>query len=203
MSARITFSRMMIAIPFILFAHCETSAQKTGLITGIKVNPLGAMASAIPVSIEQFIGANRYSLVLGGSIIHSRAGSGDNRYHSDGFSISPEVRYYFSKETSSFTRTYAGAWLNYEEHTNASPDRLGTFIQGSAFGRGGGILFGNQWFFNNGFLVDLFFGPGYLKFETTESYDLNVSKGGFLVSLTGPKNSGTKVRVGFTVGLAF
>lgn len=195
--------RMVISVVFIVIVISGTQAQKTGLITGIKVNPLGAMASAIPVSVEQFIGENRYSLVLGGSIIHSRAGSGDTRYHSDGFSITPEVRYYFSNEASAFTRTYAGAWLNYEEHTNASPDRLGVFIKGSAFGRGGGLMFGNQWFFNNGFLVDLFFGPGYLKFETTESYDLNVSKGGFLVSLTGPKNSGTKVRVGFTVGLAF
>jgi hypothetical protein len=84
-----------------------------------------------------------------------------------------------------------------------SYDRLGEEVHGRVYGRGAGLLFGNQWFFNNGFLVDLYFGPGYMSYSTNVNYDLNVSKGGFLVSMAGPKASGVKIRMGFMVGLAF
>ena len=42
-----------------------------------------------------------------------------------------------------------------------------------------------------------------MKYEASENYDLNVSKGGFLTSLTGPKNTGIKINLGLSLGLSF
>jgi hypothetical protein len=194
--------RLLILL-FMLHLSHGAEAQCGRNFTGMRINPLGAFASSIPVSIEQSFMLRKYSVVAAGSLIHNRSGSGDNTYNNDGFTISPELRYYFSNDPAQKSRAYAGGWLNYEEHTNATLDRLGAEVKGKAFGRGAGILFGNQMFFDNGFLLDFYIGPGYMKFESSEYYDLNVSKGGFLVSMTGPKSSGTKIRFGFSVGLAF
>lgn len=176
---------------------------QTRNITGVKINPLGAFNSSIPIIIERTFGQLHYSAVIGGAIIHNRSGSGDNTYNNDGFAITPGFRYYFSNDPDLLSRTYLGTWLNYEEHSNTTVDRLGIPVDGKAFGRGAGVVFGNQWFFKNGFLVDFYIGPAYMKYEADENYNLNVSKGGFLTSITGPKNTGTKVNFGFSMGLRF
>lgn len=193
---------VFITVLLFTFGTHSSNAQDHSAHTSFRINPLGAVASSIPVGVEHFFGTRHFSGVAAGFITRSRSGSGESTYNNDGFAFSPEFRYYFSNNASVTARTYAGVWLNYEEHSNSTLDRLGVTAHGNAFGRGGGFLIGNQWFFSNGFLVDFTIGPGYMKYETSEVYDLNISKGGFLTSLTGPKNSGTKIRFSFAVGLA-
>jgi hypothetical protein len=192
-----------IIILIILLPALDAHAGDHKLNLGVKINPLGGIASALPISLEQFVFQHRFSITAGGSIIRSRSGSSDSYYGTDGFTLNPELRYYFVTDQNKLTRTYAGSWCSYEEHHNMSYDRLGEEVHGRVYGRGAGLLFGNQWFFNNGFLVDLYFGPGYMSYSTNVNYDLNVSKGGFLVSMAGPKASGVKIRMGIMVGLAF
>jgi len=199
MGLRIVLSAILLT----LMTPSIAQADEIKPVLGIKVNPLGGIASALPIQAELFLLENRFSVIAGGSLIRSRSGSGDSYYATDGFTLSPELRHYFGQPLERQGRTYAGLWYSYEEYNNATNDRLGNSVTAGILGRGGGIIFGNQWFFSNGFVVDIFFGPGYMQFTTSENYDLNVSKGGFLVSLTGPKPSGTRVRLGLTVGLAF
>jgi len=198
----ILFAALPLFLFLLFFTATDLKAGGSHPFIGLKVNPLGGMASALPIHIEVFAG-ERHSVVAGVGVIRSRSGSGSSFYSSDGFTITPEFRHYFSVAHEMKSRTYGGLWLGYEEHGNTTIDRNGEHVAARVYGRGGGLLFGNQWFFDNGFLVDVYFGPGYVHYSTSENYDLNVSKGGFLVSLTGPKQTGTKVRLGFTVGLAF
>ncbi len=198
-----TFSRILFFLLMMHLIPAPVQSETVQPVVGIKVNPLGGIASALPVQVECFLYDNRFSMIAGGSLIRSRSGSGGSYYATDGFTLSPELRYYFGKPVERQERTYAGVWYSYEEYNNATNDRLGNPVKAGILGRGGGIIFGNQWFFSNGFVVDLFFGPGYMRYSTSENYDLNVSKGGFLTSLTGSKPSGTRVRMGLTVGLAF
>jgi len=192
-----------IIILIILLPVLGAHAGDHKLNLGVKINPLGGIASALPLGVEQFFLDRRFSITAGASLIRSRSGSNDSYYGAGGFTLNPELRYYFVTDPAKMARTYAGAWVSYEDHHNMTYDRLGEEVHGQVYGRGAGVLFGNQWFFSNGFLVDLYFGPGMMGYSTNTNYDLNVSKGGFLVSMTGPKTSGTKIRVGFTVGLAF
>ncbi|MPM46649.1 hypothetical protein SDC9_93354 [bioreactor metagenome] len=68
---------------------------------------------------------------------------------------------------------------------------------------GGALLIGNQWFFKNRFTFDVFLGPAYMSYVKSEEYDNNLSKGGFFLSMMGSKPSGTRIRFGFNIGIAF
>jgi hypothetical protein len=181
----------------------HVSAQDQHRNNLIRINPFGAFASAIPMSYERLLYDRTFSVVAGGAIINNKSGSGQTTYNNSGFIITPEVRYYFYNDPKFPSKIYTGLYFNYEEHTNTSLDRLEQAIDGNATGRGGGLIFGNQWFFENGFVVDFYVGPGYMSYQRTEAYDINLGKGGFMTSLTGPKNSGTKVRFGFSLGISF
>jgi hypothetical protein len=192
-----SISMMMLIMIHVIDAQVQIKPNM------IKINPFGAFASAIPMNYERMFFDNTFSIVAGGAIISNKSGSGQSTYNNNGFAITPEMRYYFYNDEKFPARIYAGSYFNYEEHTNMSLDRLGEEVNGYVFGRGGGLLFGNQWFFQNGFVVDFYVGPGYMKYEVTEEYDMNVQKGGFLTSLIGPKNTGTKVKFGFSLGISF
>jgi hypothetical protein len=169
----------------------------------IRINPFGAFASAIPLNYERMFLKGNFSVVAGGAIISNKSGSGQTTYNNSGFSITPEARHYFYNDPNLPARIYAGVYFNYEEHKNSSLDRLNDEIEGFAWGRGGGVIFGNQWFFRNGFVIDFYVGPGYMSFQRSEEYDINIGKGGLMTSLTGPKNTGTKVKFGFSLGISF
>jgi len=181
----------------------QVRAQESQNRNLIRINPFGAFASAIPVSLERIFLKGKYSIVLGGAIISNKSGSGQTTYNNSGFTITPELRHYFYNDQKLPACIYGGVFFNYEEHTNTTLDRLGIPIDGNAIGRGGGIIFGNQWFFKNGFVIDFYVGPGYMSFNRSEEYDINLGKGGLLTSLTGPKNTGTKVKFGFSLGISF
>jgi len=191
---------LIIALLTISIAAQAQEKQKNNLI---KINPFGAFASAIPLSYERLFANGDFSVVAGGTIISSKSGSGQSTYDNNGFAITPEVRCYFYNDPKLPTKIYTGLYFNYEEHKNMTLNRYDAEIFGYAFGRGGGILLGNQWFFANGFVVDFYVGPGYMKYERSDEFDINISKGGFLTSITGPKNTGTKVRFGFSLGISF
>lgn len=185
------------------FFMLNASSQTENRNNFIRINPLGAFASSIPISYERMFFDRSFSVVAGGAIISNKSGSGQSTYNNSGFSLTPEVRYYFYNNQKTPAKIYSGLYFNYEEHTNTTLDRLDIAVDGHATGRGGGLLFGNQWFFENGFVVDFYVGPGYMSFQRTEEYDINVGKGGFFTSISGPKNSGTKVRFGFSLGISF
>jgi len=195
--------RIFLLLFVIFLTFINTFSQENPNNNLIKINPFGAFASAIPMSIERMLFDQKFSVVFGGAIISSKSGSGQTTYNNSGYSVTPEVRYYFYNDPKLPAKIYGGMFFNYEEHTNTSLDRLDIPVDGFAVGRGGGLILGNQWFFKNGFIVDFYVGPGYMSFQRSEAFDINLGKGGLLTSLTGPKNTGTKVKFGFSVGISF
>ncbi len=190
-----------LAIILLLFVSVQSQDNKSNNI--VKINPFGAFASAIPLSIERLFFEQSFSVVAGGAVISNKSGSGTTTYNNSGYAVTPEIRHYFYKDSQLPAKIYIGGFFNYEEHENLTLDRFEEEIIGTAIGRGGGLIFGNQWFFQNGFIVDFYVGPAYMSYQRTEEYDINLGKGGLLTSLTGPKNTGTKVKFGFSLGISF
>ncbi|MCX7862373.1 MAG: hypothetical protein N2449_05200 [Bacteroidales bacterium] len=169
----------------------------------IKINPLGGIASAIPITIERFFIKNLFSLGGNYTYILNKTGSGQSTYNADGFIIMPQLRHYFYKDTIHRVTLFFGGYYLYEEFYNLTLDRYSNKIIGQVIGKGYGGMFGAQWFLKNNFVFDFFVGPGYIEYIKNEHYDNNVAKGGFLVSFTGPKNTGTKIKLGFSIGYSF
>ncbi|MBN2730778.1 MAG: DUF3575 domain-containing protein [Bacteroidales bacterium] len=169
----------------------------------IKTNPFGALANMIPLSAELMLG-KKFSISANGFIVNSSNGTGSTLFEQSGYSIGPEFRYYFTETESKgqINRVYVGGQYSYEDYRNRTLDRYDDPIDGWAHGIGGSLIVGNQWFFKNRFTVDIFLGPAYVEYIKNEDYETNLSKGGFLLGITGPKVTGTKVRFGFNIGIA-
>lgn len=169
----------------------------------VKINPLGGIASSIPLSVERFFLKNTFSICGTYTMAYSQSGSEQTTYNTKGFVIMPQTRYYFYNDTLNRASIYLGGFYTYEEFYNETKDRYGKYVIGSVFGQGGGIIFGTQWFLKNNFVFDIYVGPGYTEYKKNNNYDNNVAKGGFLVSFTGSKNTSTKVKLGFSIGYSF
>lgn len=162
------------------------------------------MLSMIPLSIETFI-TRDLSATANVYIVSSSNGVSETYFEQSGFGISPELRWYFTDNVinGQKNRVYAAALYSYEEGTNATLDRNDDPIPGWSHATGGALLVGNQWFFKNRFTVDLFLGPAYMSYVKNEDFDANLSKGGFFLGMLGSKASGTRVKFGFNIGIAF
>lgn len=190
---------------FVLLISSNLSAQtEKNPRVNIKTNPFAAMLNMIPLSAEFFV-TQTWSVSANGFLINSKNGSGATYFDQNGFGISPEVRYYFvtTETKGQKNRVYVGGIYSYEEYTNTTLDRYDEPIAGWNHGMGGALVFGNQWFFKNRFTLDVFMGPGYTNYVKNANYDSNLSKGGFLLSMAGVKSSGTKIKFGFSIGIAF
>lgn len=190
---------LMISLP----ANVHAQEEKQPLIN-IKTNPFASMLSMIPLSVETFITPD-FSATANVYIVSSSNGVSETYFEQSGFGISPELRYYFTNNVinGQKNRVYAAALYSYEEGTNATLDRYDVPIAGWSHAVGGALLVGNQWFFKNRFTVDLFLGPAYMSYVKNEDFDTNLSKGGFFLGLLGSKASGTRVKFGFNIGIAF
>ncbi len=169
----------------------------------IKINPLGGIASAIPMSLERFFYKNNFSIGGNYTYLYNETGTGQSTYNTNGFVIMPQIRHYFYKDTATRVTLFFGSYYTYEEFYNTTLDRYSNKIIGQVIGQGYGFMFGTQWFLKNNFVFDFYVGPGYTEYIKNNNYDNNVAKGGFLVSFTGPKNTGTKVKLGFSIGYSF
>lgn len=196
----ILFSGLLLVY---VFAPVHAQEQKNPVIN-IKTNPFASMLNMIPLSIETFI-TNDFSASANVFIISSSNGVSATYFEQSGFGFSPEIRYYFTENEVSGhkNRVYASALYSYEEGTNTTLDRYDDPIPGWSHAVGGALLIGNQWFFKNRFTVDLFLGPAYISYVKNEDFDTNLSKGGFFLGMLGSKATGTRVKFGFNIGIAF
>lgn len=197
--------RYFLPLSFLIIA-LNVFSQKSSLChkkNVIKINPLGGVASAIPLSVERFFYRNYFSIGGNYTFVYSETGTGQSTYNNDGFVIMPQVRHYFYKDTLNRVTLFFGGFYTYEEFYNKTLDRYSNKVIGQAIGQGYGFMFGAQWFLKNNFVFDFYIGPGYTEYNKNDHYDNNVAKGGFLVSFTGPKNTGAKVKLGFSIGYSF
>ncbi|HCB63189.1 MAG: hypothetical protein A2W93_11540 [Bacteroidetes bacterium GWF2_43_63] len=191
----------LLMISLVGNVHAQEEKQP---VINIKTNPFASMLNMIPLSVEAFI-TNDFSASANVFIISSSNGMSETYFEQGGFGISPEMRYYFTDNVINGhkNRVYAAALYSYEQGTNATLDRYDNPIPGWSHAVGGALLIGNQWFFKNRFTVDLFLGPAYMSYVKNEDFDTNLSKGGFFLGMLGSKATGTRVKFGFNIGIAF
>ncbi len=196
----ISFITVLLLSPSKLILAQETQQPAIN----VKTNPFASMLSMIPLSAEVFVLPN-VSASANVFIVNSKNGESETYFDQNGFGISPEFRYYFTENNINGhkNRVYAGLLYNYEEGTNTTLDRLDMPIPGWSHAMGGALLIGNQWFFKNHFTFDVFLGPAYMNYVKNKDFDTNLSKGGFFLSMLGPKASGTRIKFGFNIGIAF
>ncbi len=190
-----------LLLPAIFISEAQTSSQTR---VNIKTNPFAAMVYMIPIGVEVFV-SPKLSIGANTFLISSETGVDASYFDQQGFGVSPELRYYFleTETKGQKNKVYFGGMYQYEETANTTLDRYEDPIPGWSHAIGGSLVFGNQWFFKNRFTLDVFMGPAYMKYVKNANYDTNLAKGGFFLSMTGAKASGTRVKFGFSIGIAF
>lgn len=170
----------------------------------VKVSPLGTFAGFIPMSVEYFI-SPRFSAGLNAAYQNFSSGSLDNTLEQDGYGVGPELRYYFveNKKEDYFSKVYLMAMYNYESISNFTKDRFENEYPGSVYGSGTGVFFGHQFFYKSRFVMDLYVGPAYYKYFKNDNYDQNITKASMFMSMANARSSGTKVKIGFSLGIRF
>lgn len=119
-----------------------------------------------------------------------------------GYGFTPEVRYYFAEQApDGFYVAGYGRVLNYQ--LTVEDKEKGETYEATYKPIGAGVAAGNQFIFNNGISLDLFFGIGInggslnVKKGTNEDFDRGI------IDKLGILGSGVRFRPGLTVGYAF
>ncbi|PWJ38465.1 DUF3575 domain-containing protein [Sediminitomix flava] len=143
----------------------------------VKVNPLGALLSVYNLTYERQIGETASSVLLSGEYLNwSTLGI-------TGTSVGIEYRFHFSKNRTSPAGMYLSPVLSVGSLTETSSDNSVAFTRI-------GAVFGHQWIYDSGFVLDLYGGYGSYSFDES-SFDEGTS-----ISATGPI-------LGIALGYAF
>jgi hypothetical protein len=149
----------------------------------MKVNTLALIIRTGAVFYEREI-SDLTSVQLGIAYMNYKI----DELHLDGFGITPEFRFYIRKNA--LDGFYVGPYLRYNNFGFDDNNSTGRY---KAFG--GGVLFGRQWIFKKGFVIDLFFGGHYTNSNIT------LTSGSEPPDFT--RIEGFSLRTGFALGFAF
>jgi hypothetical protein len=171
-----------------LFALTVTAskAQQAEPTNNIKVNILSPIVRTGSVFYERKLGAS-----TSGQLGVFYTGYSSDGLKLRGFGVTPEFRYYASKDKGALNGFYLAPFVRYQNYTiseDANKGELSTF--------GGGLLLGNQWLLKGGLNIDLFAGPSY------NSGSVKIKSGTDTFDLPGGVN-GFGLRAGLTIGIAF
>lgn len=196
---------LLAVIPLLLVWQTQAQTEQTidrKLV--VKVSPLGTFAAFIPISIEYFI-TPRFSAGINAAYQNFTSGSLDNTLEQEGYGGGPEIRFYFvqTEKPDLFSKVYLMAMYNYENIDNFTKDRFKNEYPGYVFGSGTGLFFGHQFFYKSRFVMDLYVGPAYYKYFKNENYDQNITKSSMFMAMANARSSGTKVKIGFSLGIRF
>lgn len=133
----------------ILLLSAIFSVKAQEAMNAIKINPISAILRTGSIFYERKLN-DGISAQLGLSISGLKL---DNVKY-QGFSITPEVRFYMKKRA--ISGLYVAPYLRYQNYQLSADDKKGTLSS-----IGGGALVGRQWVFGSGFALDLFLGPSY------------------------------------------
>ncbi|CAN5778553.1 hypothetical protein BH24BAC1_BH24BAC1_01560 [soil metagenome] len=111
------------------------------------------------------------------------------------FSLTPEMRFYLSKQKEALTGFYLAPYLRYRR-VSYGEGLLGQTFQRKINEVGTGLLVGHQWVRRRGFTMDGFLGAGYYPIFRTHFNHSNVVRQG---STMYPID----IRLGFALGYAF
>ncbi|MCC9138501.1 DUF3575 domain-containing protein [Pontibacter silvestris] len=118
-----------------------------------------------------------------------------------GHGFTPEVRYYLSESKIAPAGPYLAGYARIQDFKLTVDDNDANKQYSASYAPvGGGLAVGNQWIFNSGLALDIFFGAGYnsgsLKVNTGTEDDFDLD---FLNIL----GSGFRIRPGLTIGYNF
>lgn len=160
-------------------------AQKPEPVNNIKVNLLSPLASTFSGFYERKIAPNA-SVQLGLSF----TGAELDDMKLNGWSITPEFRYYAGKKEA-MQGFYVAPFMRFGNF-EVSDD----FAKADLKSIGAGLLVGNQWIFRKGLSLDVFMGPSY------SSGNLKLTDGEAKPDTPSTVN-GFGLRAGVTLGIAF
>ena len=178
-------------------AQRRTSAPASDRSTVLKVNVL----SPFVVTASGFV-EHAFSPRISAQIGAYATGANIKDVEFEGYGFTPEVRYYFAEQApDGFYLAGYGRVLNYRL-TVEDKDKGETY-EATYKPIGAGVAAGNQFIFNNGISLDLFFGVGVnggsldVKKGTNENFDRGILD---YLNILG---SGVRFRPGITVGYSF
>ncbi|MBL7730261.1 MAG: DUF3575 domain-containing protein [Chitinophagaceae bacterium] len=176
--------KKILALTVLLFSFVIVKAQSSKM-NAVKINPLSALVATGNIAYERAVGAQT-SVQLG--VFYSGFKSSSLKY--EGFGITPEFRYYISKENGPMNGVYVGPFARYQQFSIKDKSD-GSSVKFSSVG--GGALIGWEKAWKSGFVLDIFAGPSYNagKFKDGQEEDLAFGFDGF------------SVRTGITIGFAF
>jgi len=152
----------------------------------IKANPISFLISTGSAFFEHKID-NNHSWQLGLAYM----GYTDLSIKYSGIAITPEYRIYFQKNAMS--GLYVGPFLRYQNYKLTND--MNATAKYTSFG--GGVLFGRQWVYRKGFVLDAFAGPIYNAGSLSNITDAAIfNKPGFGID-------GFGIRAGLSLGFGF
>lgn len=173
--------KKILLIAFSLLILANAKAQEAN--NTLKINPISALLRTGSVFYERKLNENS-SLQLGAAFTGFKL----DGTSFTGIAITPEYRHYFGQKA--VNGVYAGPFLRYQDYTVKDGSNEGNY---TSFG--GGLVFGRQWVWSSGFVLDLFFGPSYnngnFKLKSGNEPDI---KGGV---------DGFGIRTGISLGIGF
>ena len=148
---------LLITLTIISIASFKSIAQEVK--NTFKINPLSALFRTGSVFYEHKL-SNKSSFQLGAAYLGLKIE--DVKF--SGFSVTPEYRRYLKEHA--LSGLYVAPYLRYQNLTVKDETNEGTYSS-----IGGGLVFGRQWTYKSGFVLDLFFGPRYNsgKVKTNDS----------------------------------
>ena len=138
---------LLLAIFCLLLSNAWSQSEEKNVI---KVNPLGAAIGLGSIFYEHKID-DKHSWQMGVGYW----GLNIDNVKLSGIAITPEYRIYSKKNA--LSGVYIGPYLRYQNLSMKDSDNN----KGSYVSYGGGLVFGRQWVYRSGFVLDLFAGPSY------------------------------------------
>jgi len=139
---------LLVALLCLIFGSAWSQTEQVNII---KINPLSFLLKTGYVSFEHKID-DHSSWQMG---LAYMAGYDDGITKFNGLILTPEYRIYY--KDNALSGYYIGPFLRYQNFTLDrqfdSSAKLTTF--------GGGVVFGRQWVYYKGFVMDIFAGPMY------------------------------------------
>lgn len=177
----------------------------------VKTNLMGMIISQYQLSYERAV-SEKFSVQLSGAYITREWGildtDGETDIDQTGWMVIPEARYYFGEAlkggyVAGFARLRGVDWVYRDLNTTDGFDNSGRFGRSVA---GGGLLFGYQALASDVLVFDIFLGPQFKSVTVKDwKFDADNNDPSYNDYEGNEKieSSGTGLRFGFNLGIAF
>jgi len=167
--------QLLVSMSIALF--CILGANSLNAQVDLKINPIGALFDNPDISAEFILNEN-IGIEAKIGLEFGTVRQLGIKFDRQGYSIAPNVRYYFSPEANA-DKFYAGLYTKILDRSHTvSIGNLIPILEDVAYDQlkvAAGLFLGYKWVSTSGFVLDMNFGGGraYVNNYTSENSDLN------------------------------